>query len=124
MLIAGVRFADLDQSDQYVLDLSARYPLMDGLKINPRLRLGYRTGDTTDLEEYSVLPSVLFNYYVTRDWSLELEVGAQWTNTTLNGIEETATDLFFTVGYRYDFYADGQVAGNARAAPYGVGASK
>ncbi len=121
LFIAGVRFADLSTSDHYVLDLSARYPLLDNLKINPRLRLGYRTGDETDLVEYSVLPSVLFNYYVTRDMSLELEVGAEWTNSKLNGVEENSTDLFFTVGYRYDFYADGQFPGQARAAPYGVG---
>jgi tetratricopeptide (TPR) repeat protein len=124
LFVAGFRFADLAQSNYYVLDFSARYPVMDGLKINPRLRLGYRTGDTTDLEEFSVLPSVLFNYYVTRDWSLELEAGAQWTDSTQNGIQETTTDLFFTVGYRYDFYADGQVASQARAAPYGIGSQR
>lgn len=124
LFIAGVRFADLSLSNQYVLDLSARYPLMESLKINPRLRLGYKTGDVTDLVEYSVLPSVLFNYYVTRDMSLEFEVGADWTSSTLNGVKENSTDLFFTIGYRYDFYADGQVADQARAAPYGVGMPK
>ncbi len=121
LFIAGVRFADLSNSKHYVLDLSARYPLIDTLKINPRLRFGYRTGDETDLVEYSLLPSVLFNYYVTRDMSLELEVGAEWTASKVNGIEENTTDLFFTLGYRYDFYADGQYPGQARAAPYGVG---
>lgn len=121
LVIAGLRFADLDRSNYYVADLSLRYPLMDDLKINPRLMLAYRTGDTTDLTEYTVLPSVLFNYYVTRDLSLELEVGAQWTDLKENGISETTTDLFFTVGYRYDFYADGTVLNPSRAAPYGAG---
>lgn len=124
LFIAGVRFADLAASNYYVLDLSARYPVMEGLKINPRLRLGYRTGDTTDLEEFSVLPSVLFNYYITRDASLELEVGAQWTDSTEKGVQETTTDVFFTVGYRYDFYADGTLTNQARSAPYGVGVNK
>lgn len=124
LIIAGIRFADLSAMNHYVLDLSARYPLIEGLKINPRLRLGYRTGDETDLVETSILPSVLFNYYVTRDMSIELEVGAEWTNSRSNGVEENSTDLFFTVGYRYDFYADGQFSGQARAAPYGAGAPK
>ena len=124
LLIAGLRFADLDKSNYYVADLSYRFPLMDDLKVNPRLMLGYRTGDTTDLVEYSVLPSVVFDYYMTKDWSFELEVGARWTDAFENGVEETSTDLFFTVGYRYDFYADGRVEGQARAAPYGVGAAK
>lgn len=123
LFVAGLRFADLSASNYYVLDLSARYPLIDGLKINPRLRLGYRTGDYDDLVEYSVLPSILVDYYFTRDMSFELEIGADWRTSKQNGIEETSTDLFFTLGYRYDFYADGQVGGDSRARPYGVGAS-
>lgn len=121
LVIAGVRFADLDASNYYVADLSIRYPLMNKLKVTPRIMAGYRTGDASDLVEYTVLPSILLNYYLTRDLSLELEAGAQWTETKQNGVMETATDLFFTVGYRYDFYADGQVANSARAAPYGAG---
>ncbi len=121
LFIAGLRYADLDQTDNYVLDLSARYPLIDDLKVNPRLRLGYVTGDMSDLEEYSVLPSVLFNYYVTRDMSLELEIGAEWTDSTQGGVEETSTDLFLTVGYRYDFYADGTLPQTLSA--YGSGAN-
>lgn len=39
--IAGVRVADLAASNLYVLDLSARYPPTNELRINPRLRLGY-----------------------------------------------------------------------------------
>ena len=124
LVIAGVRFADLDKSNYYVMDLSVRYPLMEQLKINPRLMLGYRTGDQSDLSEYTVQPSVLFNYYVTRDWNLELEIGARYTDSKQNGVEETTTDLFFTVGYRYDFYADGSVSSPSRAAPYGAGAPK
>lgn len=123
LMIASVRFADLALSNYYVLDLSARYPLIDNLKINPRLRLGYRTGDVDDLVEYSVLPSVLVDYYFTRDMSLEFEVGADWRTSKQNGIEETSTELFFTVGYRYDFYADGQVNNQSRITPYGVGAT-
>jgi hypothetical protein len=124
LFIAGVRFADTDSSKYYVMDFSARYPLMESLKVNPRLMFGYRTGDTTDLVEYSVLPSVLFDYYLTRDLSLELEVGARWTDVKEKGVEETNTDVFFTVGYRYDFYADGSAATASRAAPYGAGAAK
>lgn len=124
LLITGLRFADLDQSKYYVLDLSYRYPLMDSVKINPRLMAGYRTGENSDLVEYTVLPSVLVDYYFTRDWSLELEVGAQWRDTTENGVQETNTELFFTAGYRYDFYADGSIASASRSAPYGLGAAR
>ena len=100
--------ADLEASNLYVLDLSARYPLSNEWRINPRLRLGYQLGDTTDLREVTILPSILINYYWTRDLSLELEVGAKWTERQQAGATQTETDLFFTAGFRYDFYADGQ----------------
>jgi hypothetical protein len=102
MYIAGVRLADLEASKLYVLDLSARYPLSNELRINPRLRLGYQVADTTDLREVTILPSILINYYWTRDLSLELRERQQ------AGATQTETDLFFTAGFRYDFYADGQ----------------
>ena len=107
MYIGALRYANRPDSNLYVLDLSARYPLSADLKVSPRLRLGYREGNDTDLKEYSALPSLLFNYYWTRDWNFELEVGARWTQLEQLGAKETTTDLFFTAGFRYDFYADG-----------------
>ena len=72
MYIAGVRYADLADSKLYVLDLNARFPLLTDLRVSPRLRLGYRKGDVIDLTEYTVLPSILLNYYWTKDIALEL----------------------------------------------------
>jgi len=80
--------------------LSARYPLSNEWRINPRC-LGYQLGDTTDLREVTILPSILINYYWTRDLSLELEVGAKWTERQQAGATQTETDLFFTAGFRY-----------------------
>ena len=50
MYIGGVRFADLADSKLYVLDFNARFPLLTDLRVSPRLRLGYRKGDTIDLK--------------------------------------------------------------------------
>ena len=124
LFVAGVRFADLKDSNLYVADFSARYPLMDDLKINPRLLLQYRTGKTSDLEEYTIQPSVLFNYYITRDWSLELEAGATWSRQTENGsgggryrpVLHDRLSLRFLCRRHADL--------EARAAPYGSGAPK
>lgn len=109
LYIAGFRVADREDSNLYVLDLSARYPLTPELRISPRLRLGYREGKEYDLTEYSVLPSVLLNYSFTRDLSFELELGAKRTWTERGTTEEDDTEVFFTVGLRYDFYADGEI---------------
>jgi tetratricopeptide (TPR) repeat protein len=106
----GLRLADLRDSNLYVLDLSARYPLTESWRIGPRLRLGYREGDTIDLTEYTVLPTVLIDYYWTKNFALELEAGANWIKTESNGATVEDTEFFFTFGYRYDFYADNQSA--------------
>jgi hypothetical protein len=108
MYIVGLRFADREASNLYVVDLNARYPPTTELRVNPRLRVGYQVGDHTDLRELTLLPSVLFNYYWTRDLSLELEVGTKWTWREQGGAKENETELFFTAGFRYDFYADDQ----------------
>lgn len=114
--IAGVRLADRDDSNLYALDLSARYPLTDAWRVSPRVRFGYREGDEIDLVEYSVLPSVLVNYHWTRDLAFELEAGVNWTETTTGHVTVEDTELFFTFGVRYDFYADNQSACASRAA--------
>jgi hypothetical protein len=108
LYIAGLRFADRETSDLYVLDLSARYPLTDEFRISPRLRLGYEFGNDTDLREFTVLPSVLLNYYWTKDLSFELEAGTRLTSREQGGAKEDETEFFLTVGFRYDFYADDQ----------------
>jgi len=106
MYIAGVRYADLADSKLYVLDLNARFPLLTDLRVSPRLRLGYRKGDVIDLTEYTVLPSILLNYYWTKDIALELEVGSKWTSLERFGVKDVTTELFLTAGFRYDFYVD------------------
>jgi len=108
LFAAGVRLADREDSNTYALDLGTRIPLGMNWRINPRLLLSYREGKTTDLTEYAVLPTVLFNYALTKDLSFEMEVGARRSWREMAGVREDDTELFFTIGYRYDFFADGQ----------------
>ena len=108
LYIGALRFADKEHSDLYVVDLSARYPMTREFRVNPRLRLGYEVGKDTDLQEYTLLPSLLLNYYWTKDFVLELEVGNKWRWREQAGMKETESELFITAGFRYDFYADGQ----------------
>ena len=106
MYIAALRYSQMATSDMFVLDFNTRYPLTSDFRVSPRLRLGYRTGNGTDLKEYTVLPSILVDYYWNKNLNLELDIGAQWTRTDQLPIRSTDTELFLTVGARYDFYAD------------------
>jgi tetratricopeptide (TPR) repeat protein len=108
MYIGGLRYANRPDSNLYVLDMSTRYPLTNDLRVSPRIAFSYLDGKTNDLQEVSILPSVLFNYAWSRDLSMELEAGTKWTQREQGGTSETLTDLFFTVGIRYDFNADGR----------------
>jgi hypothetical protein len=106
MYIAALRYSQLATSNRYVLDFNTRFPLTNDWRISPRLRLGYARGRGNDLTEYTVLPSILVDYYWTKQLSLEAEVGVQWTSTTQLGIRNQDTELMATVGVRYDFYSD------------------
>jgi tetratricopeptide (TPR) repeat protein len=106
MYIAGLRYSQLLNSNLYVLDFNMRYPLWSEFSISPRLRLGYRAGRGIDLTEYTALPSVLVDYYWSKELSTEFELGAQRTWSRQDGVRDDNTELFLTLGVRYDFYAD------------------
>ncbi len=106
MYIAALRYSQLTTSNLYMLDFNFRFPMTSEWRISPRLRLGYTKGRDTDLTEYTVLPSLLVDYYWTKDLSFEAEVGVQWTSTTQFGVRSRDTELMATIGVRYDFYSD------------------
>ena len=105
MYIAALRYSQLTTSTRYVLDFNTRFPLTNDWRISPRLRVGYAKGRGTDLTEYTVLPSILVDYYWTKELNFEAEVGVQWTDSTLAGIRTRDTEVMATIGVRYDFYA-------------------
>lgn len=102
---AGLRYSDLEEFENYAVDLSTRYLLTKDLRVSPRILLAYREGEEIDLQEYTVLPSLLLDYFWSRDLNLELEVGTRltWRNEGL--VETRDTEFFITAGVRYDFYA-------------------
>jgi hypothetical protein len=106
MYIAALRYSQLLNSNMYVLDFNTRYPLWNELSLSPRLRLGYRAGRGIDLTEYTALPSLLIDYYWTKELSSEFEIGWQRTWSRQDGVRDDNSELFLTLGVRYDFYAD------------------
>ena len=53
-----------------------------------------------------VLPSLLVDYLLWKDFNLELEVGERWTWHNQGTTKTSENELFVTAGFRYDFYAD------------------
>ena len=106
--VIGLRYAAREASDTYVLDLNTRYPVTPKLLFNPRLRFTYQTSDVNDLTDFAVIPSAIINYYLTKNLSLEFEAGAKFVTREQGLTTDEETEVFFTLGYRYDFYADGR----------------
>lgn len=103
---AAFRYSDLTESDNYAIDFSTRYPISEEWSVAPRLTGIYRTGKLTSYDEYSVLPSLLIDYFWQKDFNIELEVGERWTWHNQATARTTENEFFITAGFRYDFYAD------------------
>jgi tetratricopeptide (TPR) repeat protein len=103
---AAFRYSDLKESDNFSVDLSTRYPIVDDLRIQPRVTATYSTGKGSSWEEYSVLPALVLDYTWQRDLNLELEVGERWTWRNQGSSRITENELLITAGVRYDFSAD------------------
>ncbi len=101
--VGAFRYSRQPTEVQYVLDLSARYPIANEWLLTPRVRLGYASGIGIDLKQYTVLPSFLIDYRVTDNLSFEAEIGTQFTSGVQGGIKTRDTELFATIGLRYSF---------------------
>ncbi len=104
--VAGIRFADRKSTDSWVLDLNTRYPITKDLRINPRVRFSYQYSNVNDMTEFAFMPSTVLNYYVTKDLSLEFELGGRFSKREQAGTTDRENEIYFTLGYRYDFYAE------------------
>ncbi|WP_442755929.1 hypothetical protein ACNHKD_04585 [Methylocystis sp. JAN1] len=113
----ALRFARLADSYVYFIDLDARYPLSEQFRVSPRLRLGYREGRNAPLRETTVLPSLLFDYFVTKNLAIEAEIATKWIDSAAGNFRGQTRDTFFTLGLRSDFSSDGTARCAGRLTP-------
>lgn len=101
--ILGVRFANTQASQRYVLDINTRYPISRALRVNPRLILSYRDNKLTPGSELSTKPSVRINYYFRKHYQFELESGGEWTVNRTDVSNDRTLGYYLNVGFRADF---------------------
>jgi len=99
----GLRFADTDTSDRYMLDFGYNYPLNRDVQLNPRMQLAYGTYKTESRQDYQFIPSLRTTYAARSDVSLELEVGGKLGLTDSSAGREFSRELLILAGVRYDF---------------------
>ncbi len=102
--IVDLRYSDVNLARSYGVNLSARLPITNTLRINPRLDLIRRENKRDSGERLTVRPSVRVDYRVNDSWSVELDVGADWVNDRRTGLGSDITrGYFFNLGYRWLF---------------------
>ncbi|MGV6801842.1 MAG: SPOR domain-containing protein [bacterium] len=104
----GVRYDDMATAERYIFDVNTRYPVSRKLRVNPRLRLAQRNSRTVDQTQFTVKPSLRVTYIPIKLFQLELDAGAEWTQTdtvNLSNMKETENlnGYFVNAGYRMDF---------------------
>jgi hypothetical protein len=103
---AAIRYSDLKDSNNFALDFSTRYPLIEDLRIAPRIIGTYSNGKTSNWNEYTVIPSFLIDYSLRNDLKLEIEIGERFTWRTQGASRTNENELLITAGVRYDFNTD------------------
>jgi hypothetical protein len=106
MYSAAFRYSDLAESTNYAVDLSTRYPIMQGMGIQPHVVATYSSGKAGGWDELTILPSMLIDYYIRKDLNLEVEIGDRMSWLNSGATKTTENELLVTAGVRYDFYAD------------------
>jgi outer membrane protein assembly factor BamD (BamD/ComL family) len=118
MYSAAFHYAQQSTDKQYYLDFNTRYPVNPDLVLAPRLRLGYSQYSSgavlsnnaitsTNLVQYTFMPSILVDYKFNPNLTFEAEVGTQYTYGIQPGLKTSDTELFATIGFRYNFDLDG-----------------
>jgi hypothetical protein len=99
----GLRFADTETSDRYMLEFGSNYPISKDWRVNPMLRFGYALYKNESRTEYQVIPSVRTSYAFRPDTMLEFEVGGKVGLNYSANASGYQTDLLLLAGVRYDF---------------------
>lgn len=105
LYVAGLRYGRNHTYDQYELELGAKLPLTDRVRISPAGRIGYRHSDPKRQDELHLEPSIGLNLALDRQSSFEIDAGAHLTERFLDVGTERESELLLTLGYRYDLYS-------------------
>jgi hypothetical protein len=99
----GLRYANTETSDRYMIEFGSSYPITQDWRVNPMLRFGYGQYKSETRSEYQFIPSVRTSYAVRPDTHVEFELGGKVGFNNSSTVRDYQTDLLFFAGVRYDF---------------------
>lgn len=103
-LALGFRYAKLQTSNRYGININSRIPFTPDFDISPRFRADYRRGQQ-NVNDWTLAPSLRLRYRVLKGLQLEAEFGAEFITDNIADDIGSFTDgnYYFLVGYRLDF---------------------
>jgi tetratricopeptide (TPR) repeat protein len=100
--IFGLRYYGTSQSDTTALFINSRYPLSRRWWINPRLQYDIRKY-TNGLSQNKLRAALKTNYLYLDKARFDFELGYFETFENINGQSNAINNIFFALGYRWDF---------------------
>lgn len=108
--IIGVTYYDAKDSNTSSLTLNTRYPVTNDWRINPRMRIDYKTSSTAG-NTVSYKPQLRTDYRLRKELTFEMEGGVEWdtqsalnsTTTTTNPTDQNTQIYYVSIGYRWIF---------------------
>ncbi|VAW96645.1 hypothetical protein MNBD_GAMMA22-1030 [hydrothermal vent metagenome] len=85
------------------IDARSQFNLNKKWRMRPRLRYDIRTRSVNASKSNRITTSTRFDYRYTRELQFQMEVTADFTTTTTNGLTSNDTDYSIDLSYIYDF---------------------
>jgi len=100
--VLGIRYLDTEQSDTWAFIANTRFPVSRNWRINPRLQYDIRTSsDGRSQNKFRVL--VRTDYRYLNKVRFDFEIGYDDVSEDTNGQSLGTNNLYFMLGYRWDF---------------------
>jgi tetratricopeptide (TPR) repeat protein len=100
--IFGLRYLNTRLSNTYSLIANTRIPVSRNWRINPRLQFDIRKG-SDGRQQNKIRALIRTDYRYLNRARFDFEVGYDDNSEDMNGTSLGTNNLFFTVGYRWDF---------------------
>lgn len=100
--VLGIRYNNTDSSNTISFIVNSRFPLTRTWRINPRLQYDYRKR-SDDRSQDKLRAALKMDYRYLNKARFDFEIGYDETFETVNGQDLGNSNLFFIMGYRWDF---------------------
>ena len=101
--VSTLRFYSYSTADGTFVSFGYRFPLGDGYRINPRIRVDKRQYASDDSEQTLFSVALRIRRYWRKKLALEFEIGNEIANRARPLSSEDRTSYFVNFGYRYTF---------------------